>query len=389
MARVRPARTWQHPRAPIRLVASAGRAKLKRTLRQALPHIDDLFDRERARYLIQHGRTREVIDALDMAHFREILKAVFDQWARIFEAGAALGTRKINAAFHARSRKVRFRKDAIGHNITRGSGGDARDVEERMGIRHSDAPDGEAFLTEMLDLGKAIGDRFNFDRFDEETQRDLRAIQDDLIGELSTDARDVIERTILEAQMRGAEASEIVEEIRDVIGLNARQAAAVRNYRRSLENMSSDALGRGLRDSAFDSMFRDAREQGEDLGRSTIDDMVESYADNMLDYRARMIAQTESVRAANYGLHEAYRQAVDRGALPSEAVKRYWQIALDEKTCPICLSIPDANPDGVEVGEPFESDDGPQDDPPVHPNCRCSVEYVTDLDKVPDEEEEG
>jgi hypothetical protein len=25
------------------------------------------------------------------------------------------------------------------------------------------------------------------------------------------------------------------------------------------------------------------------------------------------------------------------------------------------------------------------DDPPVHPNCECSVDYVTDLTKVPDD----
>ena len=74
--------------------------------------------------------------------------------------------------------------------------------------------------------------------------------------------------------------------------------------------------------------------------------------------------------------------------MPEEAVKRVWLIDLDDATCPICLSIIDNNPDGVGLSEDFESEDGPIDDPPVHPNCRCTVQYETNLDLVPEAEEE-
>ena len=86
-------------------------------------------------------------------------------------------------------------------------------------------------------------------------------------------------------------------------------------------------------------------------------------------------------------MHDAYSQAVDRGAFPAEAVTRNWQ--LGDAPCPVCESIPDNNPDGVGVDESFESDDGPVDDPPVHPHCECSVEYVTDLALISDDEEEA
>ena len=58
---------------------------------------------------------------------------------------------------------------------------------------------------------------------------------------------------------------------------------------------------------------------------------------------------------------------------------------MDEGVCPICEAIPDNNVAGVRVGENFNSSLGPVNDPPVHPNCRCSINYVTDLDKVPDD----
>ncbi len=110
MARVRAARHYQKPDAPVRLVALRGKVGLKRDLRQALPHLRDIFDKDRALFLLRHGRVREIVDAVDWHQFRNTLKSVFDRWAKVYEAGAALGARKINGAFHARRRHVRFRK---------------------------------------------------------------------------------------------------------------------------------------------------------------------------------------------------------------------------------------------------------------------------------------
>jgi len=54
----------------------------------------------------------------------------------------------------------------------------------------------------------------------------------------------------------------------------------------------------------------------------------------------------------------------------------------------VCQSVAERNPDGVGLDEDFESEDGPQDDPPIHPRCRCTVEYITNLDMLPDDETE-
>ena len=149
-----------------------------------------------------------------------------------------------------------------------------------------------------------------------------------------------------------------------------------------LETLDPTALQRQLRNTTMDTAVQDAIDSGQLLSGDVIDFMVADYNSNYLDYRASTIAQTESVRAVNQGLHDAYSQAIDRGALPDSAVRREWE--LGDSPCPICESIPDNNPDGVGVDEEFDSDDGPVDDPPVHPNCMCSVSYVTDISQVPE-----
>jgi len=235
---------------------------------------------------------------------------------------------------------------------------------------------------------KAVGDDFDFDRFDEDTLDALRQSQDDLIAELGEQARDTIAYLIDRGVQAGDSADEIAAAIRDTISLTERQAQAVTNYRLALEELDQSALDRALRNEEFDAEVQDAIDSGEFLSDSLIERLTQDYADNYLDYRADTIAQTESLRAANEGLRESYRQAADRGVFPAEAVTRHWKAAIDERTCPICMSISENNEDGVGLNEDFQSDDGPVDDAPVHPSCRCTIEYVTNLDMLPDSEDE-
>jgi len=402
MARIRAARHYQHPRALVRQVADAGRRATARPMRESLTHLGEMLDGKRALELVRSGRHREIArEAVDWSHFREVLKAPFEKIAQTYEAGAQVGVVKINRAFRQHGRVVRFKKHEAagggpsGLNAARQSDEDASALADRLVSGGPGRTDhSETDTVELADLGnlfnlcKAVGDRFNFDRFTDATQARLRSDQNRLIKDLDTQARDTIETVVLQAQQAGDSPEEIVDQIRSVIGLTANQATAVLNYRRLLQDGSSDALRRALRDPKYDDAVRAAQDAGEDLDAALIDDMVDEYASRYLSYRAATIAGTESVRAANGGLRDAYRQAVERGAIPTEAITRFWQISLEENVCPICEAIPDINPEGVGVDEPFDSDVGPVDDPPdPHPGCRCSVEYVTNLDLVPDEGE--
>ncbi len=230
---------------------------------------------------------------------------------------------------------------------------------------------------------KDAGDGFDFDRFDEGTQRRLRAIINELIEDLGAKAKATIHSVVMEGVRAGDDASSIARNIRDTISLTPNQAQAVANYRRDLEDLNPNALARALRDTALDAQIQDAIDSGDFLPDSVMDRAVNSYLDNYLDYRADTIARTESLRAGNQGLLDGYQQAVERGVMPQEAVTRHWMAAIDERTCPVCLSIVENNPNGVGLNEQFQSDAGPVGDPPIHVRCRCTVQYETDLDMIP------
>jgi len=90
--------------------------------------------------------------------------------------------------------------------------------------------------------------------------------------------------------------------------------------------------------------------------------------------RVRTIAETEAFSIVNLGQRLAMEQAAQQGGVVS-LVRRTWIITDDERLCIWCEQIPDMNPDGVGLDETFSTPYGPAMQPPVHPLCRCSVEY--------------
>jgi len=404
----RAARHYQRKDSPLRLMADRWRPAIRRDVKASLLHLGELVPRERSVRYARAGDWAALKAHINWLHFREVLKAPFSRIIKLRHVAAEHGVRKINGSFSQARRRVRFAKSAPAVPLLVGAGGGGEQpptpVPPVLAVAHvlgynNDALQASASLANpdlasprrTLDetVSKALGDRFNFDIADSETQDAIRAAQEEMIADLEAAARDAIDTIIRDGVAEGLDADEMVDDIRELIGLTDRQAQAVLNYENMLHELDPAALERQMRNVDYDAALEDAIDSGVELSDVAISRMVGDYLDNALDARAEMIAQTESVRAVSDGLSDAYQQAVDRGVLPEGAVTRYWQIALDEKTCPVCESIPDMNPDGVGVGEPFQSIDGPMDDPPdPHPNCRCSVDYITDMGAVAAEEEE-
>lgn len=476
--RIRAARHYQPKDAPVRLIADKAKPALARAFSRAFADLGVMAQPHRIEQALKAGH--HPASVINWHHYREALKQPFGKIAETYQAGAELGARKINGAFHARGRKVHFRKldmleweNIKPHIVTRydvrsGAVASAKEpnvvyvdpripavfhrflaihelVERRAMIdfgydyntahtkfatpaeraaveaagldwhKYTEEMDGYLSAIEHESVRETPPDphidpdeavraghhhshnkhsvdksargvvekAFTFDSLSADTQARLRQAQDDLIQQLEADARDAIEVIVRDGEMYGTALDDVAENIRDLIGLTDTQAQAVLNYEQMLNDLDPQALARQLRNSEYDSVLQDAIDSGEDLSAAAIDRMVGDYVDNYLDYRAATIARTEATRAANWGLHDAYRQAAERGAFPEEAITRNWQLA--DHPCPICESIPDNNPDGVGLNEQFDSDEGSYDDAPVHPNCECSVEYVTDLSMVPDE----
>ncbi len=295
-------------------------------------------------------RARDLMGAADLVNVTTLkhdLKPAFATIADVHRASGERAAKDINAALKLARETKRVRKDAT---------------------TYSGLPQKP--------------DRFAFDLYTDEVMEAIQGYQDAFITAMTDDVRATVYDAITAGVQAGTDPAEVASAIRDVIGLNDRQAQAVLNYRAALESNAAGSLDYALRDAGEDGTVQAALDAGVALDADTIDDLVDAYVSRSLDYRASMIAQTESNRAANLGLQDAYKQAVDDGVFPDGAVRQFWMLALDEKVCDVCQGIADDTPDGIPVGDAFESDDGDVDAPPAHVSCRCSIEMRTDLDMV-------
>ena len=115
------------------------------------------------------------------------------------------------------------------------------------------------------------------------------------------------------------------------------------------------------------------------LGQRGVADYILDLVPSLAQYRANMIARTETHGAANYGSDEAAKQT----GLP---LSREWISAQDERTRPthvIAGKQPPVSMDGTfKVGDAdlaFPGDpDGGADYPEEVINCRCTVAYIVD-----------
>lgn len=157
----------------------------------------------------------------------------------------------------------------------------------------------------------------------------------ELVTNIASDARLAIREVVSQALDVGITVRDQAKLIRTAIGLTERDAGAV--MKQQLADIAS----------------------GMSSARAT--ERAERYADKLLRARAKTIARTETMRAANEGQAQLWRQARSKGLLSATAQK-VW-IAYDP--CPICAGL-----SGETVPIDGEFSNG-SDGPPAHPNCRC------------------
>lgn len=171
---------------------------------------------------------------------------------------------------------------------------------------------------------------------------------DSRIGELvvgiQEDTREVIAGAISRSLDNAMTPRRVADLIKPSIGLYPQQVTALDNYRQSLIQQGGKS--------------------------SVIEAMSSAYEARLLDYRAMMIARTEVRRAHNQGQLAVWNTAKNQGVLDRDA-KKAWVV--DGNPCPECIDL-----DGEIVGidEFWETEDGPVDAPPLHPNCMCGMELV-------------
>jgi hypothetical protein len=128
------------------------------------------------------------------------------------------------------------------------------------------------------------------------------------------------------------------------------------------------------------------------LDPAHIDKVVGRRADKLIRYRARVIARTEALKAANMGQQLAWETASDLGLIPA-GTKKIWVATGDDRTCTICAvmdgqtvsmtgnySVTRQATGFVRSGSDFRvSGTKPiakphtSKTPPAHPQCRCTM----------------
>lgn len=134
-----------------------------------------------------------------------------------------------------------------------------------------------------------------------------------------------------------------------------------------------DALGRALRDRRFDATLQRLLTTDGPLTEAQIQRFADGYRRKLVAWRAETFARTQALQAANDAAAVGWRQAIEASTVPYDEVRRYWIVADDERLCERCAPIPDLNPDGRTLDEPFQTPVGEALGPTLHPNCRCTV----------------
>lgn len=194
---------------------------------------------------------------------------------------------------------------------------------------------------------KATRGRITIDDSDFRVKDFLRTRGAELVTLLSDESKRAIAAIILHGQANMIPPKKIAQQIRPLIGLNARQAQANANYR---ERIFNRLVEQGLPANA---------------ANSRADKAALKYASKQHRQRAEMIVHTELARAYNQGAHEGILAAQRAGLMG--VCEMVWSTAGTNRVCGRCLALKDTvvghtNESGVTL-------------PPLHPRCRCTIIY--------------
>jgi hypothetical protein len=207
-----------------------------------------------------------------------------------------------------------------------------------------------------------------------------------LTAAVANDQQAMVEREIVAARASGKGARATIVDLigkanpvtgrreAGLIGLSSAQVEWVRNYEAELQGVPSKAaLTRSLRDPRFDRAVEAAIRTETPLAAETRQAMVNAYRNRALKQRATALAEQEASKAIHQAQVMALQQAVAKGAISVDQIRRFAVHMGDHRVRPTHRMIPGLNPHGVGLNEPFVTVEGPQFNPPFGPGCRCGV----------------
>ena len=244
----------------------------------------------------------------------------------------------------------------------------ASEVQRTLGASLSDVSDGtrEQLLRDVersiRELPDGISVTMRFDRTDPRAIQWASTRAGTLIRQIEAETLTAVRRIIAEALTEGSGVFAAARQLSRVVGLHDRWQTAVDNfYEREVERLAE--------------MFP---ELGADELAQRAQVSAESYRERLIGSRAETIARTEVLAAQNTGQLVSWLQAADQGLLDLNRAQKQWVVGPDGwagiAVCEICLEL---GGETVPVLSVFSNGEAY---PPAHPNCRCNMNLIVDLE---------
>lgn len=241
----------------------------------------------------------------------------------------ASSERRIQAAFIQAVKEVKdnIKLNHIARLLESGRLDEALEIAEsitsvlstQVSLSFVESADSTAYL-----VSNVLGRRVLFDNTNVRATAIMREASLNLIREFTEQQIEATRGALTEGVRRQLNPIDQARYFRDSIGLTMRQERAVSNFRRLLETGQMEALDRKLRDRRFDPTVINSITNDRPISQEHINRMVERYRERYIQYRSRVIARTESLRAVHQGTEEMYQQALDDGELEYGELIRTW-----------------------------------------------------------------
>lgn len=232
---------------------------------------------------------------------------------------------------------------------------------------------------QLLGLSKQFSIPYTFDMSNSLSVSQLSDLQNTFIREMSRSNSRLINSVISDFQSTASN-EVIAKEIIDNYGLTSKSYEASKNYRSSLEKLSSFSLDRQLKNDNYDELIISAIAADQLLPKTQIDKIVASYKKNLIESRATQVANTSGksfVETGRFVAANLFNTAL--GVFGYETVEQ-WRSKKDDK---VRFTHTHASLDGqiIPQGGVFRSISGatlryPRDpSAPIREtiNCRCNV----------------
>ena len=167
-----------------------------------------------------------------------------------------------------------------------------------------------------------------FDYLNPKVVEAVKRMDTEMMRGLADSVRETVRTAIHTGLEAGVNPRETARGLRQVLGLAPNQLEAVTNYERSLRGIdgAGNPLTRALRDKRFDATVRKG-----DLTEPQIQKMVDAYRRRMVAFNAETQARTATLDALKLGQELSWRDAMDKGFVPSGALVKQWKGVMDDR----------------------------------------------------------